>query len=415
MDLPSLEEILERARFIYSTSRGRKQDIEARLNMLRREYYLLCLSNKGFSCREIAEETGIPPETARGWTRGNRKPIHLSGILSRMHFEEFKHYASNEEENQNLAYILGFFTGNTIAYKKFKTTLTCSIFNNNATHKVMKAIEAEFGNGLIRKGGRRMEFESIDAARYFFRITRNYLSLPWEHIYTKDEKISFLRGFVDARTHPIKNKVREKSFNVYCKNRYVLVEQMAVLCGDLDLYPHYSYTHECSLSFGSSRDSGKLLDYKIVDGRNAELVRGVSKKKDTSYLLNAFLTFRKLKAEGLQRREVVSRVCSEYECKPIQVASWYARRVPSIVKNYYVIQELRKKHAYGPIVSYLYREMGVKLTPEHIDSIARRIKDIDNIKRLHEMLIEREVPKEDYLSIVQERFPAVYGGGVMIF
>lgn len=399
--LPSLEELTERYTLNFKLSGRSESIVDSRIEKLREDYFnytkVINFSSEGKGYIEIANLTGISRGTIHSWINGRRIPYTIASVVRGYHARKVKYFEPPSTENEGFAYIIGYFLGNIRGKNHVKNKLVHPGGDFAVLSRLKDYIKVTFGE---KTGVNRNLFRSVNVFRYLFNITENNSRLPWEHIATRNEKIAFISGFFDAR-------IRLQNYNsdeLNVVGKVSLLEQVVTLLGDLKIYPYIRYElKNLSLIFSNFYYLKKLLEYNLVVGKNAGLVKRLIKERmslpDSS--LEAYSRFRTSKDNKVGNRIILKNLIKDYHIPSATAQGWiYKGTVPIIIKNYDLIIKLQNKYHYRNNVNYLYREMGIRLPPKELDELAKNYKDTEKLKYLHRGFIIRKIPTENYLESI---------------
>jgi len=179
--------------------------VEATAATYRRIY---TLRQKGFGNKEISEETGVPRKTLANQFARQLKPNSIRSRLKLTQSSGKCVVVIPQQESVDFAYLLGAYCART----DVGVSPIAVVFNPNdveVADKLERSIRSIMPEGKIKRetdarrktwtgGDCLVQVNHMELGRRISEITANNTQIPWEHLVTREERISFVLDYFDC-------------------------------------------------------------------------------------------------------------------------------------------------------------------------------------------------------------------------
>jgi hypothetical protein len=253
---------------------------------------------------EVSEMLNLPVTTIRSWTQFGEMPL----LLAKLGYFSKKKKPIQENENQDLAFLLGVYAG---SKKNPQTTsFGISFKEESLIQKVAGSIYHLTGLlPQVHPTGNVWKFHyfSDQFADFFQKHTLDNTIVPWQLLGDGiDCKRAYLRGFLSTKSSVTSNADNyQPGISIDLSRNKSLIKEIGVLFSDLEIYPsltkvRVNVTHPLDLKTIS--DSGLLLVERKRE-RLEQILSGFGSCEE-NISVNKFLEIRgKLKSGEYNRKE----------------------------------------------------------------------------------------------------------------
>lgn len=175
----------------------------------RRADKVLVLLSQGYSRSTVSRKMKITISVAAGVGDG-RIPLAILKRTDAHRTSRSKRFAVTKGPSDSFASVLGLYVGNSTVKPSLRRVQFISPVPEVKT-EIKKNLDATFGSGFFLeteraspKGGTGKIFtfdaRNAELAKYLYTATKGMTRVPWHHIVTRSETISFLRSIFDKKS-----------------------------------------------------------------------------------------------------------------------------------------------------------------------------------------------------------------------
>lgn len=358
-----------------------------RAETLYNEAFRLRHGENGLSIGKISKRLNVSYGTVWGWLYGGAKPAGLKGVTPTFNIPQGK--------SAEFAYVLGVYAavaqcGKDCGYFKSKKSGGFLVHSKTEAHlhPLKESLESILNSKADikeeqRKGGnyRFLRFP-YELRRYLSFMSDKNQNVIWEHLFSDEEKISFINGFLDYR-----GEFREKPAPfvlIEKQNGYSLIEDIGLLFSSLGIIPSIHYkTMLCILDSG---DIHKLVKYRPADARAQKLGDITPAPTPEQDAIGVFSRFQEL--HGANGKMPLYRIAKLLDVNYSTIANWNKGALPHRVRNYRRLLEIRKSRGDVDVIGFVYRN--IKQDSEFARDVALRRSHNEVLNSYNQILRDAE-------------------------
>ncbi len=353
-ELPSLNWLTSRYRYYLEVRATPQRAIKEKLAEVERVHaaYVARLEGEE-TVRTIAERHDVPFYTVRGYKPGRFPQLIRTIIRTPVYNKKIP----DREEDVDLAFIVGILFSQ--KYKKDlhegkEAVYTIVETDDEKTEKITSALD-RLGIDYSTKGKKEISLKHGRSTKYLADFVAEQ-RIPWELLVTREERRSFLAGYLERRGYLHISKRTTPTIRLNTLNEE-MVCGLTFLLSEADIYVRFS-VKQSDIDVGSKQDIIKVR----------EIVRSYSRKRELSELIDACpkvavdldiktcLKFYEYKRQYPKKgsKEIYRRLGIDIEPSKSTTSAITTR-----AKRCLAVEELRVERPDYNVIGYCYRELGL--------------------------------------------------------
>ncbi|MDO8642239.1 MAG: hypothetical protein Q7R76_01450 [Candidatus Woesearchaeota archaeon] len=391
------------------------------------------LREQGVLPAELSRRFGISPFVLTHWTHHGSIPITLEPIFFGANNHSMHDFTPSHEKDIPLAYLLGQSLGRTKSTTRVLRSLEVCTADAAVAERFTDSTEAVFGVrppiGPHANYPYAVEFDSAAFVRHFDAVTNQLSAIPWHHLGTRAEYISFLSGYLSSHAihQDAKDRARDCITLSQSSDKGMLLEDLALLMYRLGMRPSFGIQSKtiAQIRIFEPDDLTLLLDEGCLNTKTKALAETIREKRlakiaagDVYHARDieaAYDQFRYLTGKKRMPKLTAAKQLRE-QGSPLPLATmqpWKTITPPAVQKRA-VLEEIARTHLDPTVIHYVYRELGGTVDEARAVATRYRLKDIAPLERFFFLYIG-SMPADCATWLALNSVPLRYENGVARF